>query len=414
MIRKLFDVDPLTAFRIVGMTCGVVFVAVWTLFVRDVVGQGRNVLVYLAIGVLAPITFQFYGHIELYAPFMVLCLLMFWLVYRYTRFKQDRYLWLALVAQVCALKFHILGLLFLPITVYYLINRFASNKVEIKSWKQVLMFVLIPIILLGSILYFFVLGDHNDPRFLGTNVSAKDRVFLPLIPADSPLNRYHLFHLYHLLDYLNIILMWSIPSIMLIIWGIKRRVHAYTILVGSTLIICTVFFFFLNPLLGLPLDFDLFILPSIGMIVFGLVLQGKSQIPASRARLLIVTAVIGFAPILVNTNKQSIGKRLIQVGAYSYRSYWIHSAQIIDDGLNLINPSSEEYIQTHAQLLKRLDHLAKPGEDREYAHLAFNLGRYYRKHANQQDSALHYHLRPHLVCLTHKSLQKVFRGRCCL
>ena len=249
-----------TIFKGAGLVFGGLFLCLWIWFVCQQVSKPSWQIILSFIGVFAPFTQIFYDHTETYPPCFLLAFV--WLVSLLFQIKKRStvLLWLLVPLYLLSVKLHPVTLLLGPALLLALIHHYFKRIAQwIFTWRGLVIAGLMPIFMLGAVLYFFILKDYNDPRFL-EGVTDAERVFLPLISPEPPLDRYNIQSLNHLFDYLNMMLHWSIPAWLVLISGIiivgaKRLFESVEMkLMLLTTFLFAAFFFVFNPLLSMPID----------------------------------------------------------------------------------------------------------------------------------------------------------------
>ncbi len=381
-------------FKWMGIIFGFGFSLSWLLFVRSYITKYKWQLILGAIGLFSPFTLIYYNHTETYAPIFFLFSL--WLMGLLTllRKKEKKWLWILLAGLVLLFKIHPITLLLLPgwIMAYITISKDDQNYLTL---KKSLYQVILPIVLVGALLYFFIIRDFNDPRFLD-NVKASERLFLPIVSPEAPLDRYNLLSINHILDYFNATLSWSAPVIFLIISTIilfrrKAKLTQPEILIlGTTAILFILLLFMINPLVSMPMDWDLFSFPA-PVLLFLLValirltenLEWPSYSIPTTSGLLILTLPI----FLVNAFPSMLTQRLESVGKHVYRTYYLHSNRIIITALQM-DEDMNSYLDRKENILMQLKKDALPGNDPMYANLLMDDGFFFLRHSKEYGKAV--------------------------
>lgn len=384
-LSATFNTSVYTVFRWFNTVLGMLFVFSWLYFIRHYI-KNRTIQLFLVIAVLfAPLTQFFYNHLETYAvvylglSWWIMCLLM----YLKTRHKKE--LRLLIFLFIVNLIIHPTTLLLLPTLLLLIILRQCKKEQNI-SWKLVLKYMLLPKLLIGLIAYFFIFKDYNDLRFLDDGIKDIDRLFLPIINPPAPLDRYSMFGLNHIFDFILVVFQWS-SIIWLIIFSVMiRKTKALKwnsgalVVLGELLVTYCIFFFALNPLLSLPMEVDLFSIPSIILIAFALVLLKDNVEGLTDLRKLtlpvILLALLSFSIIIVNGNKRMLSYRLEQTNIHVFKTYYLHSNHRILLALSMLK-DEEQYIKRSNNVIETLEPFANKGNDIAYANLLMDNAIYY-------------------------------------
>ena len=226
------------------------------------------------MGLTAPFMQIFFGHYEFYAPSFLMisaCLMSF--VFSLQTGKRG---WLLVSSGLVLIniKLHVTSyLLFLPLglTCAYVFFEKIRNQF---NWRRITFWVLLPLQTIGAFIYFFITKSYDGPRIY-TAETLERALFLPLFTNEGlQFERYNLFGLNHLVDYFNLIFLWSAVALFLLVSIVlcyRKAIHwnePALIVISTTLILYSTSFFILNPQLSMPVDWDLFSLPAISLIVF--------------------------------------------------------------------------------------------------------------------------------------------------
>ncbi|MEM0997198.1 MAG: hypothetical protein AAGN35_08970 [Bacteroidota bacterium] len=350
-----------------------------------------------------PAALVFLGHIEVYAPLWPVLAGFAALLLRYTAHPQ-RNSWLLMLPLIfVALKLHLSSVLLLPVWLLAGLHFFQRKRPGFQkrsNWKWLGLAVLLPLFLAALVVYFGVLGDHADPRFLDADTSSYERLFLPLVSPAPPLDRYNLLGGYHLLDFFNLLLLWSPVGLLVLGMGLtafRRQVNWNApehLLLGTGLILYTGLFFLINPLLSMPMDWDLMAIPAPWLAIWAVVIlrdteKGGTWTPLVGPALGALLLVLGV--FAVHWQTQAHSERLQSIGRHVFRSYWIRSTGNIQAGLNLIAEDSARYVDRYRANIEALRPDALLEVDEEYAILLARLGKFYRTRRNIGE-AEKYHL----------------------
>lgn len=373
--------DYKEAFRWIDAICGFLFVLTGLFFLRHYIEEKRWRIVLMVVLMSTPVFQNFCGHVEIYAPAILffggfmMCLLL------YFKTSKTVYLLLQLPALFFAMKVHSSAVLFIPALLMSLVHSAGKQNALVQrlfTWKGVALIILLPAFLLGSYVYFFVLQDHIDPRSLADDLPVLERLFLPMFSPEAPLDRYNLFSLNHILDYFNMMLMWSAGACFLLVafLGAKRKEinwNSPTVVVsGITFLFFFGFFFMVNPLLGMVVDWDLFTLPGVVFLFFVFAVTRETRVAPTVGVFGTVVALglLGLLSLPVNHNQQMLSYRTEHLAAHSFKTYWIHSADFLRSSLDMLPDDKALHAQRTAAIAQRLEPYANEGNDIIYAHIA--------------------------------------------
>lgn len=373
---------PKVIFKWIATIFGALFVWLWITFVARYINNPTARVIAWSLGILAPFIQLYFGHLEVYAPAMTGITGYLMLLILFLKEKKAKHGWLLIPVLFLCLKFHFVSVLLIPSLILAWLYVKAGDKFREKfTWKRIIQFVLVPMLLLGIWAYAFWFEDARDPRFLDGKVGTLDRLFLPVFSPEAPLDRYNLFSWNHLLDYFNMAFLWSSAGLFLLsFFLIKRKKVNWqkpeTIILGLTLLLFVGLFFMVNPLLSMPVDFDLYSLTGPVLLVLVVTLLANlneefnvKQLLAPALALSIMTLPI----VATNFSSQANMDRLAKVGTRAYKTYWIRSAGTIELGLD---KKDKDYYDELTKILTDLKPYALKGNDVEYAHLLMIAGQY--------------------------------------
>lgn len=363
---------------------GFCFVFTWLSFINNSLKKWAWKAVLTIAICLAPFLLNFYGHIEINA--IVLWVNLLWIIklVKYIGNKTATRLWGLFLLLIICLKIHAITLLFAPIWVLLCVSYYSKSTTLI-SWKKVSAFVLAPIFAAGAFLYFIVFKDYADPRNLDYTIKEYDRLFLPIVSPEAPLDKYNLFSFNHLFDYFSELLLWSPVGIMLFIIIIisYRKVIDWqkeeVVVTCSLFILFFCFFFVLNPLLSMQMGWDLFTFPTPIFLVFLVVLIKEIEHTNLEVKALLLSlaiAVLSIPFFTVHFSKVQLSNKLESLGTRIYYTYYEWSSQTIHNALILISDNREYQFERKNNLLYKLKEYAVVGNDREYGLLWSKEGAY--------------------------------------
>lgn len=385
LIAYYLEIDFGTVFRLTDALAGGLFIWLWSRFASHFIPNGGLQWLLLIAVATAPFGLAFFGHTDTYSVIYVLMLSWLMLFVHQSKSKHRLGFCLLTAYLVLLVKLHPLMVLLTPALFLSGMQQFFPENAFAKrlhSFRGVFVILGIPIFLAGSVLYFFVFKDYNDPRLL-MGVKDFDRLFLPLLSPSPPLDRYNLLSINHFFDCLNMLLFWSPAIIFLAIMGLKPRneqadgrKHTSVILL-FTFALYTSFLFVINPLIAMPMDWDLFSFPAIVLLV--LMVSIFSGPETSINVKLLVVPVISLAMasctiFWVHANTEPLSYRIENVGKWIYRSYYEHSAKYIHFGIGLIPNDPELYLSRKQDVLHYLKPYAIEGNDVKYASMYTDNG----------------------------------------
>ena len=388
--------NPADVFRGIAVVSGIAFVFIWVFFLVNYSEDPTQRFILLVLGVMAPFIQNFFGHIEIYGPFFPAVAGYFAVMLFYLRTKNKKLGWLLIFLLFLCLKFHFASVLLIPsfILTFVYVRR-AEKWRTLFTWKKALQYFILPVFVVGWVAYFFVFKDHNDPRFLDGVVKDAERLFLPIFTPEAPLDNYNLFSFNHILDYFNNTMNWAGAGfVVLVILLLKRKKFEWNkpeiILPGLSLILFFSFFFMVNPLLSMPMDWDLFSLsaPLLLFFIAAVFVNAKEDLIALSGPVLAIS-LMTVPIVMTNANPEASSKRLESVGKHTFKTYWIRSAGTIHHGIAM---QEEGYVDRLKNVIKELAPFAQESGDVEYANLSWRVGKHYRD-IGEQDAALEWYLK---------------------
>ena len=402
VLSELLNTTPIRAFQIFDAVVGGVYVFISIRFVQVYFSSRSWQLVAGILLCASPFVFNFFGHIEIYAPSFLMISAFLMTVLMYFRSPTAKRLLLLVILYLISAKFHFANLLLLfPALLTTTIHYFTRNKKsfwERLSWKRVGITILFPLFLLFMYVYVGILGDHADPRWLEKDLPVFERLFLPVVSPEAPLDNYNLLSVNHLLDYLNEMVLWSVSGLLLLLiffTKLRKKIswnRSEVFVLGITLLCYAGFFFMLNPLLGMPVDWDLLALPAPALILFTLVLANDDRLKEWGRKFIgpvIGVTLLGSTFLLVNWDSEALSHRFESVGKHTYKTYWITGAADIVLALNMEGDKGK-YEERLLKVLDELEPHASDGNDREYARLLKTMGEFYLIRGNKPEQGLDY------------------------
>ena len=393
-ISYFFQVTYKTAFVIFNAVFGGLFILVWLYFIKNFIKTNLWKFVLIILGFTAPFLLIFFGHIEIYAPIFFFILLWLYLALLFIRNEKNKIFWTLIIVTLISIKLHTISILLLPALGILIWKKFKGNY---PNWKQLAKYLISPIFLVGIIIYFFVFKDHVDGRSLQTTAMAFDHIFLPIFSPPAPLDTYNLFSFNHIFDFFSILFIWSPLALFLVLYIVilsckEINWNAPEILIsGLCLFLFTVFLFMVNPLLSLPIDWDLFSIPAVFLLIFLGVLVTQVETNLSTIKIKYATwiiVIVSFPVFIVHQSETMLSKRLESVGVRVYSTYYEWTAKIIENAYSIDDEYNMNRYDRGDKLLSKLKPKAKKEIDYEYSSLLIDQGRYYLRIRGNSEKAI--------------------------
>lgn len=402
LLSYVFKISHALAFKLVGVASGLLFINLCFNYINKHIKTKSFQWILLLFVLLAPFNQLFLGHFEIYAP--LIPAITWYLIQLKSLVNNPRKkgLFLFTFSLLLCIKLHFTSILLLPSFLFIIALIYKKKKTQpLIKWEFTLKWVLSPFIILGLIAYFFIFKDYNDERFLSTSVDLYDRLFLPILSPEAPLDRYTIFNFNHLFDFLNMTFLWSSAGTLLLIvlFLFYRKTISLNrpelVLTGFTLLFYIFVFFAFNPLLSMPIDFDLFSITA--PLYFFFILLLLEQVESIEFVKLVGGSVIGISLFSIaifqsNHNPEALSSRMESLGKHIFKTYWIRSAGDIQSGISLVKHNPDEYISRYLKVAADLKPYAIIGKDSEYAHILWSIGKYYRSNKMDYQEALKFHL----------------------
>ncbi len=388
------------SFSVFGVVFGMLYVLVWQLFIKDVLTQKTSRLVGLLAGLIAPFLLIFFGHQEIYAPIFFFDLLWMVILVRFINKKSTPALIALVIVWIVCLKIHPIAVMYLPslaLAIILFIPSLREKATQLINWKNTLIWIITPAILVGSIAYFFILEDYNDPRNMREMVMGIDRLFLPLVSPEAPLDTYNLFGVQHIFDILVLPLMWSPAALFLLTYLIvgKRKSIRWNdnkiILIGLILLLNLMLFFAVNPLLSMPIDWDLFSIPAIPLLVFSMLILSQVENSASSLVLPSVSMSLMVIPFFaIHSFTEPTAQRYEALSMRIYDSYFEWTHKYLTYGLEIRGEDYQQTFERREQFIKKLRPHANLGNDYEFTQILIDQGCSLNRDFHQPERALPY------------------------
>ena len=379
-ISYAMQVTVYDAFKIMGAVCGVGFVVAWVWSVHYFIKVRAWQITLVLVGLTSPFLIIYFGHVETYAPVYLILFLWSLLFVLFIRTRKSALYWTLVPLLLIGVRLHtlmyLLGPAFLVATLYqFNLKSAVSNR--ILDFKGVFKWMYLPLFAGGIILYFFVFKDFNDPRSLSTDFKDIDRLFLPMVSPEAPLDNYNMFSPSHLLDFFNMMLFWSPPVLVLLGYVLiqKRRslnwkLPEVNLLLLSFLLFATILFS-MNPLFSMPMDWDLFCFPVPVLLLLLLLLVAQVEKEPIKMNVLSASGglmVLCIPAFSVFLTLEQNSYRIERVGVHIYKTYYEHSSTYLLMSLKMIDDPNLYQARVEG-LITELEDYALPNNDKQYAEL---------------------------------------------
>lgn len=383
-IAYFFNMTYFEAFNLMNAVFGGLFAFVWLFFVNRQLSFLIPKIILALAGLAAPFVLFFLGHMEIYAPIYLLNLL--WIVLAVLFVDQLSWKKLTLLAGllIVAMKAHSIALLLAPILAYLFVHHFYKQSL---SWRKVSYFILIPITLAGLVLYFFYFGDHIDDRsFRNGRVYSNEHLFLPLFSPEPPLDRYNLLSFNHLWDYFNLHLCWSPVALMIMstVTLSKKRKKAWNqpsvIIAATALALYAALFFVVNPLISMPRDWDLFMLPTIPLLVLSCLLLKEMEKDFLTSQFLfnsLAVIVLTLSIFPIHYHRDALADRLESIAFRSFTTYYAFSSETVGLAI-LCRNSGKSDVKGIDHLIDKFRPYAQKGIDYEFGNILIEQGKFHQ------------------------------------
>ncbi len=400
MISEISQLSYRDIFQLINVIFGFLYVLSWGYFLKRYFRRSLKKSLLLILALTAPFLLIFNGHLEIYAPVFVLMTGYFMSLLLYFKTKKKKYFFILFPLFLLNLKLHTIALLLIPslaLTTLYHLYQKQNWFTKIFNWQYLSRGLLLPIFLLGAYMYFFVFQSHVDNRLIDATLGSHEHLFLPIISPEAPLDKYNLFGFNHLFDSLNQIFLWSSAAVFLFIaFLVKFRKKIQwnkpeVLLLGISLILFTSLLFVTNPLVGMPMDWDLFSIPAPIFILFLAAMM--KYIPTPEINQKIVGPCMAFSllclPVFyVNASPEALSHRLEDTGKYLFKTYWIDSHTPLSAGINMVEEDKEAYLNRRTEAIEELEPYALPGKDRVFSNLVMQVGIFYVENGGNYSEAL--------------------------
>ncbi len=391
IVRAVFKCDTTKAFALWNALWGAVFIFSFTLFVFLLYDSWIKILLSMIMGFTTGFLLCYFGYTEIYAVSMTFIFIYLMFLFMYV--KTQKWVWLlpTLLFLFLSVKAHITSACLSPALVLSLIYVYRDKiklPLKLDKNKSILFFFVIPGVLFFLMVYFGLKNHNSSHIFIESESKMINHIFLPLVKEAPPLNRYTIFSTGHIIDCLNILFYWSIPCLIFVAWYYgKRTIQGTQALIVKiffiNFVLYTSVFFLINPILGMPRDWDLMSLPAPSLLMLVLVILYYLPIPKFEKIhtkvfvLITVFASIGTCVYTVNGTHEMLGKHIVHSGSWMYKTYWAGSSYMINVGFRVADMDTTEQIKMREVLVKDLESYAVKGKDGMYGDICIKLGDLY-------------------------------------
>lgn len=403
-------------FRWLGIICGAGFVFFMLGIIKRLTKRKDHILLLTILVVATPLVQVFCGHYEVYAPAFMLIAAFWYMIVRYHESPSVKKLLVLFLLVVLNMKFHVTGLVLLPIALLvfiYHIRKVGERKTQIR-WGAIFKSFVLPLYGLGIFVYVGVTKSVFGPREY-TFETILDAVFLPISSKDpAPLDRYNLFSPAHFFDYFGILFTWSAAAILILLALVMVRRkqiqwhHPLVQITGFALLLYLPLFFVFNPLFSMPADWDIMGIPGVTLIVFTMILFStqKESLKTEKksisltSRLItpvIALSFISLSSLVVNSGKESEARRVISMGKHQFKTYYFASSSYLLIGVGMLEDEKER-VRMHEQILEDLEPYALKEVDPEYAQVMTSLATYYRDEKKDMEKTIELLEKAHEYC----------------
>lgn len=384
LFSYIFDLSIKQIFVLADAIFGASFIFIWGLIIKRFITDHWLQVCFIILGITTPVLLIFCGHIETYA--FILFFLISWLYLYLIAFKTKSIaLFLILIPLlVIGVRFNTVLIFLTPALLLGLIYNLGIKSVVVTRFftlKKIFFYILIPSVILLSSIYLFVLKDYNDSRILIDSTKDIDRLFLPLFSPESPLHNYNLFSWNHIIDFLQVFFLWSPVLLFFIaiafIYGKKSNYNTPLIsILTLTLGFFLGFLFMINPLMSLPMDWDLYCLPfPIALIILVLIFE-TIDLKLSKPKIMLLTIGISLLSIpsfVVLFNKKMHSYRIESVGVRVFKTYYQHSGSYLLYALQMLE-DHDLYKKRKIRLIQKLKPHVNYPYDKTFADLLLDEG----------------------------------------
>lgn len=379
-LAVIFSQPLAQIFKLVSALCGSMFVMLWGRFVfKSPLNDDLRIALFVA-GISGGAMLVFFGHVEVYALPMLGSLI--FLLHGIRVLKRESPFWSLLLLFVVIVKLHIITILFLPALIYLFLELRRQDTDAVGqsavSWKQVILFIVIPSLLIGLGAYFFLFHSYDEP-YIGDKARQLQQSFLPLTSGAPPYDHYSLLAPAHLLDLVNVFLFVGGPAFLLLIGMLsfaRKSLKWETQLVkyaGLAFLFPFIFFCAMNPTLSIARDWDIYALiyPPLLLLLFALLFERSSEHERLSIwngylkRAALAFGLLSLPAIIVNIRPELISSRLFDLSDHVYRTYYAGSHYFMSAALEASTP--EDRSEKLSTLLKSIRAVHRGANDEEGA-----------------------------------------------
>lgn len=402
-LAKSYGFEISTVFRWLDLICGFGFVFLVSVFVHLRIPVVSRRMLILAAVLTGPFLINFMGHTEVYAPPILAIFGFFFALQRLTETGSGKWLFGSIMLLLVCVKLHFLCWLLTPAVmggIVYVRWKNETQKQRFFRWKYLFPILMIPALAAGLVLYFVILKDHVDERVMLNGEDELNRLFLPLFAPAPPYDRYTLFSGPHVWDFFNLLFLWMPAGLFLLVLAIgklRKRIvwnEPGILLPGITLILFTGLLFALNPLLGLPMDWDLFTLPAPVLAIF--LINIYASLPDTPLLKPLAGPVAGIALLalsffVVHATTPSLSSRLEALSVQTFRGNYNHASRPAKYAVQLYGKEYTQASLCFERILEKWKPYSIPGKDWEMAEFSAEYGRFLRKTLPDYPKAVKYH-----------------------
>jgi hypothetical protein len=385
-IINLTGIDWKTAFYIVSIGSGGIFLVLLFLFVFYLKGSALWKILFVMLWIASGINQNFFGHMENYSLAYLFNFTILFLAYQL--FTGKKMLSLLIIIFLIGIRVHLEIILLTPALVYAIFYSSKERFPKLQLWSQpkyVIGFVLFSL-LIGIWTYFFHFQAYH---YTTTEFEERaGKLFLPLInPLPAP-HSYSLLSLNHLSDVVQEILYTTSPIAIFIIaialfhfrkihWS-EPRVIFYLLASFYFLL----FNFTINTIQSPPRDWDFVSLAAVPINFLAIALSAQlfqlvkeKSVQQKMLAFAIAPAILVSTIFYVNSDKEKVNARLRSIGTWTYKSYYYGSVYMINAGIRGLKDVDEKISERERILAELLPF--KSGKDVElalfYEGLAYNF-----------------------------------------
>ncbi|MGD1844779.1 MAG: hypothetical protein ACFB10_05235, partial [Salibacteraceae bacterium] len=188
--------------------------------------------------------------------------------------------------------------------------------------------------------------------------------------------RYNLWSWNHLLDFANALLFWS-PAALFLLGSLCIRFKGkipwddpYVRLISFALLLFLAMLFMVNPLLSMPMDWDLFCYPASLLMVLSLRVVHRLEPQLKKGRLYLATwgaLLLGLPAFWVFTDSGRQQQRMEMIGRHVFKTYYEHSGTYLLYSLQGL--PQDVYYEKKQSMVADLQPYALLGRDGKFAEL---------------------------------------------